>query len=92
MLPLFQNAESSESVGSGRSSPAQTWEEARQSSVESISNPSSPSFTTGHTKPQTQPQPLAPRESSYSAILLGTDKQVKPFIIPVISFASIFFV
>lgn len=76
---VLKSTESSESVGSGRSSPT-PWEEGRQPSLDSLSDIPTPSFTAAHPKPQ--PQPLAPRESSYSAILLGTDKQkakVTPF-------------
>ncbi|XP_064122093.1 transmembrane protein 131-like isoform X5 [Macrobrachium nipponense] len=77
----LKSTESSESVGSGRSSPT-PWEEGRQPSLDNLSDVSTPSFTSSHPKPQSQPQPLAPRESSYSAIVLGTDKQkakVTPF-------------
>ncbi|XP_066949004.1 transmembrane protein 131 isoform X11 [Macrobrachium rosenbergii] len=77
----LKSTESSESVGSGRSSPT-PWEEGRQPSLDNLSDASTPSFTSSHPKPQSQPQPLAPRESSYSAIVLGTDKQkakVTPF-------------
>lgn len=56
---------------SGRSSPTASWEDPRQAPQEQ--DPTPLSFCP---KPApTQPQPLAPRESSYSAILLGTDKQ-----------------
>ncbi|XP_068240543.1 transmembrane protein 131 isoform X9 [Palaemon carinicauda] len=78
---VLKSTESSESVGSGRSSPT-PWEEGRQPSLDSLSDVSTTSFTSSHPKPQSQPQPLAPRESSYSAIVLGTDKQkakVTPF-------------
>ncbi|KAK7021786.1 hypothetical protein SK128_004918, partial [Halocaridina rubra] len=71
---VLKSTESSESVGSGRSSPT-PWEDTRQPSLDSLSDIPTPNFTVTHPKPQTQPQPLAPRESSYSAIVLGTDKQ-----------------
>ncbi|XP_042211085.1 transmembrane protein 131-like isoform X2 [Homarus americanus] len=79
---IIKSTDSIESVGSGRSSPTPNWEEARQTSTDSLSDLPTPTFTATHPKPQSQPQPLAPRESSYSAILLGTDKQkakVTPF-------------
>ncbi|XP_045617513.2 transmembrane protein 131 isoform X2 [Procambarus clarkii] len=79
---VIRSAESSESVGSGRSSPTPNWEEARQPSEDNLSDLQTSNFAATHLKPPSQPQPLAPRESSYSAILLGTDKQkakVMPF-------------
>ncbi|XP_071538431.1 transmembrane protein 131 isoform X3 [Panulirus ornatus] len=79
---LVKNADSSERVGSGQSSPTPNLEEARQPSTDSLSDAPASNFTVTQPKPQSQPQPLAPRESSYSAILLGTDKQkakVTPF-------------
>lgn len=66
-------------MGSTGSSPVPKWDESRTSSGEGASGASASASAAGlatHAKPQTQPQPLAPRESSYSAILLGTDKQV----------------
>lgn len=77
ILPSMQNKDSGESMGSTGSSPVPKWDESRSASGDGTSATSaSTSGMATHNKPQTQPQPLAPRESSYSAILLGTDKQV----------------
>lgn len=79
-----KNKDSGESMGSTGSSPVPKWDESRSASGDGTSATSaSTSGMATHNKPQTQPQPLAPRESSYSAILLGTDKQkakVTPFV------------
>ncbi|KAK4301005.1 hypothetical protein Pmani_026827 [Petrolisthes manimaculis] len=64
---------SGETAGSGGSSPTLNWEDSHQQSAEQDLPTSNLSGT--HSKQQSQLQPLAPREPSYSAILLGTDKQ-----------------
>ncbi|CAL4119866.1 unnamed protein product, partial [Meganyctiphanes norvegica] len=78
---LVKNNESSESIGSGRSSPpSPSWDESQRSGNENLSDIGSQNFNS-YKRSQIQPQPLAPRES-YSAILLGADKQkakVTPF-------------